>query len=326
MKRGTVLFLTPGCFDKGGISRYSRYQIRALRELSGEQAVTVLSLLGPDQMSFETPLSVAWAGGGNGTRQKAGFVARAMSAAIRTRPSVIMSAHINMGALGLAAAAVAGSRTTVNVYGHEVWSGLRRDAAWALKVADLVISDCHFTRSYLLEQSMRPGDRPSEVLWDCVDTDRFGPGVPDRAVLERYAIPDPADHINVLTLGRLSSAAAHKGYDRLLEAFAMAARAIRGLRLIYAGQGDMIDGLRTRAAQLGLANRVVFTGAVHERDLADVYRSAHIFSLVSDRGKGRGEGIPLTPLEAAACEKPIDRKSTRLNSSHSAKSRMPSSA
>jgi len=37
----------------------------------------------------------------------------------------------------------------------------------------------------------------------------------------------------------------------------------------------------------------------------DVYRSAHVFSLVSDRGRHRGEGIPLTPLESAATGVPI---------------------
>jgi phosphatidylinositol alpha-1,6-mannosyltransferase len=50
---------------------------------------------------------------------------------------------------------------------------------------------------------------------------------------------------------------------------------------------------------------VFFTGFLHEEDLPDVYRSAHLFSLVSDRGFGRGEGIPLTPLEAAAVGVPI---------------------
>jgi phosphatidylinositol alpha-1,6-mannosyltransferase len=59
------------------------------------------------------------------------------------------------------------------------------------------------------------------------------------------------------------------------------------------------------AKEYGLGGRVCFTGSVHENDLADVYRSAHIFSLVSESGHGRGEGIPLTPLEAAACGVPI---------------------
>jgi phosphatidylinositol alpha-1,6-mannosyltransferase len=39
--------------------------------------------------------------------------------------------------------------------------------------------------------------------------------------------------------------------------------------------------------------------------LTDIYNLCDVFALVSDRGYGRGEGIPLTPLEAAACGKPI---------------------
>jgi phosphatidylinositol alpha-1,6-mannosyltransferase len=100
-------------------------------------------------------------------------------------------------------------------------------------------------------------------------------------------------------------AAAHKGYDRLLVAFRRAAERAPGLRLVYAGAGELIAPLRQRAASMRLADRVVFTGAVHEAHLPDVYRACHLFSLVSDRGHLRGEGIPLTPLEAAACARPI---------------------
>jgi phosphatidylinositol alpha-1,6-mannosyltransferase len=56
---------------------------------------------------------------------------------------------------------------------------------------------------------------------------------------------------------------------------------------------------------MNLRDRVHFLAGVHEDDLVDVYRAAHLFSLVSDRGLGRGEGIPLTPLEAGACGVPI---------------------
>ena len=48
----------------------------------------------------------------------------------------------------------------------------------------------------------------------------------------------------------------------------------------------------------------VVGAATTAQDLAPPERrgqAASLFSLVSDRGKGRGEGIPLTPLEAGAC-------------------------
>jgi phosphatidyl-myo-inositol dimannoside synthase len=103
----------------------------------------------------------------------------------------------------------------------------------------------------------------------------------------------------------MTKADEYKGYGRLLEAFSMIATELPELRLIYAGRGDLIHVLRDRVNALGLANRVCFTGSVHEADLPDVYRCAHLFALITDRGNGRGEGIPVTPLEAAACGVPI---------------------
>lgn len=301
-----VLYLTPGCFDKGGISRYTRYQIRALREILGPAQVTALSLLGPDEGSFEEPFPVDFHARGNTRRDKAAFLLRAAALTAARRPDVIHAAHVNLAGAALALARAVRARLVVNVYGHEVWSGLRRDAALGLSRGD-VVSDCHFTARYV-EEHGKGKDARISVIWDCVDTDRVTPGAPRPEVLAKYAIPDPTTGTNLLTLGRLSRFAAHKGYDRLLEVFARAARARAAgppLRLVYAGRGDLVEPLRARARELGLADRVFFTGAVHDDDLGDVYRSAHLFSLVSDRGKSRGEGLPLTPLEASAAGVPI---------------------
>jgi len=309
--RPAVLYLSPGCFDKGGISRYNRYQIGALRDLLGTAAVRVFSIRGPAEGDFETPFEVTGSAGGRdpergATRaQKAALVARVAADALARRPRVIVAAHVHLSSLALALARAVGARAVLDVYGLEVWSGLRPHAAWGLRASDLVIADCHFTAAYLAEARLRPAGAPVEVLWDCVDTERFRPGPPRPEVVRRYGIPDPERHVNVLTLGRIAPEAAHKGYDRLLEAFCRAAPAAPALRLVYAGKGALVPELRRLAAARGVADRVVFTGMVHEDDLADVYRAAHVFSLVSDRGPRRGEGIPLTPLEAAACGTPI---------------------
>lgn len=70
---------------------------------------------------------------------------------------------------------------------------------------------------------------------------------------------------------------------------------------MFAGKGDLIPDLKAQANDLGIAEKVFFSGMVHENDMAKFYSAAAVFSLVSDRGVGRGEGIPLTPLEAMAC-------------------------
>jgi len=301
-----ILYLTVGIFDKGGISRYNRFQIRALRELVGAERVTVLSLLGPagSPRDLETPFAVDW----HGARPQAGPAERAafLGAVLRwsraRRPDVIWCAHLHYVAFAWLLARASGARSVVQVYGAEVWTPrlYRPDVGWGFAHCDHVLSDCHFTAEYAACHF--PLQNRVEVIWDCVDTQRFSPGAPAPEVLARYGLPDPARHFNVLTLGRMSADAAFKGYVRLLEVLP---HLPPDTRLIYGGGGDLIPRLRERARELGVAERVVLTGFVHEADLADVYRSAAVLSLVGNREPGGGEGIPLTPLEAAACGVPI---------------------
>lgn len=302
-----ILYLTPGCFDKGGISRYSRYQISALREVCGSENVRVLSLLGPDANAFEDSFGVDWHGtsrpGEVSLADRAALVARALGLAATWRPEVVLSAHVNFGPLLTTAGRLAGAGTVLNVYGLEVWSGLSQRRCTHLARTGHIIADCHFTAHYVVEKELHPD--PPTVIWDCVDLERFDCGAVDRRILAKYGIPNPSQHFVVLSLGRLAKAAAHKGFDRLIEVVATLAPEAPALRLVIAGHGDDRLRLETLAAELGIHDRVFFTGSVDEADLPGVYRCAHVFSLVSDRGHGRGEGIPLTPLEAMACGAPI---------------------
>lgn len=299
-----ILYLTPGCFDKGGVSRYSRYQVKALQELVGAKNVLVFSVLGPSEEDFEQTFEVNYFAGGTHSFQQLAFVIKLYSTALRIRPDVIMSAHVNLSGVATLASKLLGAKSVLNVYGNEAWSNMKRHAAWGLRATDYVISDCHFTARYLEDEGVRPHNSVA-VIWDCVDLKRFFPAPASQAVLRKYGIPDSVDGINILTLGRMGSDAAYKGYERLLEVFSQVANRVVDVRLIYAGRGQMVETLRRRADELGLAKRVFFTGMIHESDLTEVYRSAHIFSLVSNNGELSGEGIPLTPLEAAACGVPL---------------------
>src|SRR5688500_7216056 len=95
-----VLYLTPGCFDKGGISRYNRYQIRALRNIVGDQHVRVLSLAGPQPGDFEETFEVQYSGQGAGIASKSKFAANILLSSIQWKPDIIWIAHINFSGLG----------------------------------------------------------------------------------------------------------------------------------------------------------------------------------------------------------------------------------
>ncbi len=109
MTRGPILYLSPGCFDKGGISRYNRYQIRCLRELTGAP-VEVLSVLGPGSDAFEDSLEVRYFAGGTRRRDKAGFLGVALRTAIGLRPRLVVIGHVNLSGVGHLIARAAGAR------------------------------------------------------------------------------------------------------------------------------------------------------------------------------------------------------------------------
>ena len=296
-----VLYLSPGVFDKGGISRYARYQIRALRALLGDEAVRVLSLLPPDARALEEPLAVDFASFGLSRAGKSLFVAAAMAAALERRPKIVWSAHIHLAPLALTIARALGAKAVLNTYAAELWTHLTRVRREALGRVDRVISDCENSRRYMADNGLRAAERVV-VHWDCVDLDRFAPGDPGD-VLARHGVP-PSDELTILTLGRMTERTEYKGYGRLLTVLASLPREAR-VRVVMGGDGEQRPVLAAQARALGLEGRVFFTGSVHERDLADLYRAGDVFSLVTSAGLGMGEGIPLTPLEAAASGKPI---------------------
>jgi phosphatidyl-myo-inositol dimannoside synthase len=305
MANKKVLYLSPGCFDKGGISRYNRYQIRALRELSGEDNVRVFSLLGPKEGDFEDQFEVAWHAWGATITSKFAFMLKVLSAFFFWKPDVVWLGHINLTELLVRFRLFSKVKSVLNIYGLEVWSGLRPNVDQGFRKVDYVISDCHFTAKYTEEEGYRPKNSV-EVIWDCVDLEKFTPvGIDDKAFYKKYDLPDPKEQNWILSLGRLSFTAAHKGYERLIEVFSKIIEKDNSSVLVFAGKGDMIDYLKELSFKFNVSERVYFSGMVHEDDLPKFYRAARIFTLVSDRGQGRGEGIPLTPLEAMACGAPI---------------------
>lgn len=89
-----------------------------------------------------------------------------------------------------------------------------------------------------------------------------------------------------------------KGIETLLEAVCLAQKAVHNIRAIIVGGGDLEKNLRHRVVELGIKDRIVFTGEV--ADVLPYYRQADVFVLPS-----YSEGMPLALLEAMACALPV---------------------
>jgi glycosyltransferase involved in cell wall biosynthesis len=154
------------------------------------------------------------------------------------------------------------------LYLHRMWRVYEK--------ADLLIAPSQFLRDKLLESGLRP--RRIEVLHNFVDTDQI-------------EVPaGPGDY--VLYVGRVSR---EKGVGTLMEACARDRIPLR-----IAGTGELLEGLRDRAAQQGWTN-VQFAGHCTGEDLAALYRGARLVAVPSEWQ----ENCPLVVLEAYAWGKPV---------------------
>ena len=85
-----------------------------------------------------------------------------------------------------------------------------------------------------------------------------------------------------------------KGYTHFLNAAAKALKLNTDLVFVVAGDGDERDKLVGHAAELGISDKVVFTGFVRGREHRDIYSVSDIFVMSSV-----SEPFGLTALEAA---------------------------
>jgi glycosyltransferase involved in cell wall biosynthesis len=100
----------------------------------------------------------------------------------------------------------------------------------------------------------------------------------------------------VLFLGRVTY---QKGPEAFLEAAVRVVRAVPRVKFVVAGSGDLLPALVERAARLGLARHVHFTGFLRGADVERAWSAADVFVMPSV-----SEPFGIAPLEAAAREVP----------------------
>jgi len=126
------------------------------------------------------------------------------------------------------------------------------------------------------------------VVHNAVD----GGARPARAAVPRR-IPEPV----VLFLGRVTY---QKGPEAFLEAAARVVRHAPDVKFVVAGGGDLWRRIVERAAKLGLARHVHFTGFLRGEDVEKAYAAADVLVMPSV-----SEPFGIAPLEAAVRDVPV---------------------
>lgn len=156
-----------------------------------------------------------------------------------------------------------------------------------------VIAVSQAVKQHLVKQGMDPGK--IEVVYNGIDLNRFARA--DGGGQFRQAWGLPADAIILGTMGRLGP---EKGHQFLLRAIAELEHHPRAqlVRVVIVGEGQERDRLESLSHQLGISDRVIFTG--FQRDVLPALSAMDIFVLPSLK-----EGLSISALEAMALGNPV---------------------
>lgn len=105
-----------------------------------------------------------------------------------------------------------------------------------------------------------------------------------------------------LTVARLVP---HKGQDIALRAMAAVLREHPTLRYLMVGDGPNEQALRHLAGDLGIADRVVFAGAMSDADVAEAYATSDVYIGLSRQNGTAIEGFGISFIEASASGIPV---------------------
>lgn len=133
------------------------------------------------------------------------------------------------------------------------------------------------------------GSRPFRVIHNGIDVEKYRYSEKNRsAIREQYGIPGDA-----FVVGHVGSFNESKNHSFLLDAFSALSRELPTARLLLVGDGKLRADIERRAAENGLAQRVVFTGAVD--NVSQCLSAVDLIMMPS-----LFEGLPLTLIEEQA--------------------------
>ncbi|RDI58619.1 glycosyltransferase family 4 protein [Microvirga subterranea] len=108
---------------------------------------------------------------------------------------------------------------------------------------------------------------------------------------------DPADPVRMVSVGR---AVSKKGFDDLIQALAALPPDLHW-RFAHVGGGDLLNSLKAKAQQNGIADRVAFLGPKAQPDVVALLQQADLFALPSKKAaSGDRDGLPNVIMEAAS--------------------------
>jgi len=299
LQRKRILALVSDAFGaKFGIAKFNRDLLTACSaspKVAGVVAV-VRILSGrpqslPIKLLYDARYCVASTHGIYGKLRYINGVIRIV-ASVR-KIDLVICGHINYLPLAFFAARVRRAKLWCILHGTDAWWPHRSPLVNLLiRRTDFVSSVSEYTKQRFMHWARLPQDKVY-IFPNSYDPAQYSPGPKPVDLLERYGLNAK---IVLMTLGRLAAGEKYKGFDEIMAALPAVAKKIPNIAYLIVGDGDDKIRLKNKAKELGIEDRVVFTGYIPEEEKADHYRLADAYVM-----PGKGEGFGIVYLEAMAC-------------------------
>jgi glycosyltransferase involved in cell wall biosynthesis len=173
---------------------------------------------------------------------------------------------------------------------------LRAYMASFLKHAEYATMPTEMAIGDLVPKNRRRFKVTVEALSNGVDLSAFNPGEPDLKILKKYGILHDQKK-RVLYIGRVDP---EKSISYVVSAFSKALEEVPEAEMLIVGDGIDINHLKKQVSNLGLSEKVKFTGKILPPDLTEIYKCGTLFATASET---ETQGIVL--IEAAATGLPL---------------------
>ena len=160
----------------------------------------------------------------------------------------------------------------------------------ALQMADRIIAVSEITKGIIVQRYGIPAELV-EVVHNAIDVESFAAYEYDR---RQYRHLESLKHEGYTVVATLTRFTVQKGLTHFMRAAARACEKYDRFVFLFAGDGEQRNELITMAADLGISDKVYFTGFVRGKQWRDVYSVADVFVMSSV-----SEPFGLTALEAA---------------------------
>ncbi len=308
-----LCLVTDGFGGRGGIALHCRHLLNALCQCGQIDQVHAIPRVRPLNEEFENadtteilPAKLAYHH--KALARPFGYLRALLRIGVFSRSwDVIITEHINL----LPAAAVLSrlnrGRLILITHGFEAWTRPPRFFPWTLRQVNHVVSVSAVTRSRFIQWSGYDPDKAS-VIPNAMDFQGYSPGPRPAYLQQRYGVDDQPV---IMTLGRLSADERAKGFDQVINLLPGLHDSHPQLHYLIVGSGDDQPRLQDLAREVGVLDKVIFTGEIGESEKVDHYRLADAYIMPS-----RLEGFGYVFLEAMACGLPV--VGSTLDGSHEA--------